>query len=139
MVHALNEIRRVLVPDGVLVDLRPILDRWQVQVVSAREVQGTGRLQDFPTGLADDKAANQAMAKAEQEGWFTREDEEFFLIDYAWDTPKEMEEWIKDEWHDFIGLDEETRNATRSAWAVGDADSLVRVRVKMLITRWRKR
>ena len=137
--HALSEIRRVLVTDGILIDLRPILDRWQVQVVSARQVQETGRLQDFPSGLADDKAANQAMAKAEQEEWFTREDEEFFLIDYSWDTPKEMEEWIKDEWHDFIGLEEETRQATRSAWAVGDADSLVRVRVKMLITRWRKR
>ena len=139
MVHALSEIRRVLVPDGILIDLRPMLDRWQVQVVSARHVQDTGRLQDFPAGLADDQAANQAMAKAEREGWFTREDEEFFLIDYSWDTPREMEEWIKEEWHDFIHLDEEARRATRSAWAVGDADSLVRVRVKMLITRWQKR
>ena len=139
MVHALSEIRRVLVPDGILIDLRPMLDRWQVQVVSARQIQDTGRLQDFPNGLADDNAANQAMAKAEREGWFTREDEEFFLIDYSWDTPREMEEWIKEEWHDFIHLDEEARRATRSAWAVGDADSLVRVRVKMLITRWQKR
>lgn len=139
MVHALSEIRRVLVPDGILIDLRPMLDRWQVQVVSARQVQDTGRLQDFPAGLADDQAANQAMAKAEREGWFTREAEEFFLIDYSWDTPREMEEWIKEEWHDFIDLDEEARRATRSAWAVGDGDSLVRVRVKMLITRWQKR
>lgn len=139
MVRALSEIRRVLVPDGILIDLRPILDRWQVQVVSARHVQETGRLKDFPAGLADDNAANQAMAKAEREGWFTREDEEFFLIDYYWDTPREMEEWIKDEWHDFIDLDEEARRTTRSAWAVGDGDSNVRVRVKLLITRWRKR
>lgn len=137
MVHALSEIRRVLVNDGILIDLRPILDRWQVQVASARQVQNTGRLQDFPTGLADDHAANQAMAKAERDAWFTREDEEFFLIDYSWDTPREMEEWIKDEWHDFIDLDEETRQATRSTWAVGDADSVIRVRVKMLITRWK--
>ena len=139
MVHALSEIRRVLMPDGILIDLRPMLDRWQVQVASARRVQNTGRVQDFPAGLADDNAANRAMEKAEREGWFTREEEEFFLIDYAWDTPREMEEWIREEWHEFIDLDEETRQATRSAWAVGDADSLVRVRVKMLITRWRKR
>ena len=138
MVHALSEIRRVLVPDGILIDLRPMLDHWQVQVVSARQIQDTGRLKDYPAGLADDKAANQAMAKSEAEGLFTREDEEFFLIDYSWDTPREMEEWIQDEWQDFIDLDEEARQATRSAWAVGDADSLVRVRVKMLITRWRK-
>ena len=126
-------------PDGVLIDLRPVLDRWQVQVVSARQAQDTGRLQDFPTGLADDNAANRSMARAEQERWFARDDEAFFLIDYAWDTPKDMEAWISDEWDGFVDLDEEGKRATRAAWAVGDADSFVRVRVKMLITRWRKR
>ena len=138
MVHALSEIRRVLVPDGILIDLRPVLDHWQIEVASAREVRETGRMQDFPIGLADDEAANQNMAEAEQKGWFVRESEAFFPLYYSWDSASEMEEWIKEEWHDFIGLDEETRRATRSAWALGDADSQVRVRVKMLITRWRK-
>jgi SAM-dependent methyltransferase len=139
MVHALNEIHRVLVPDGILIDLRPVLDNWPVEVASAREVRETGRVQDFPMGLEDDKAANQAMAKAESNGWFKRESEEFFPLYYSWDTASEIEEWIHEEWEDFIGLDDETKRATRSAWALGDADSRVRVRVKMLLTRWRKR
>lgn len=137
MVHALSEIRRVLVPDGILIDLRPILDRWQIEVMSAREIRETGRVQDFPIGLADDEAANRSVAKAEERGWFKRDQEEFFSYAYAWDTPKDMEEWIKEEWHDFIGLDEETKQATRSAWALGDADSLIRLKVKMLIARWK--
>ena len=138
MVHALSEIRRVLVPNGILIDLRPLLDRWEIEVASAREIRATGRMQDFPVGLADDEAANRSIAQAEEQRWFVREQEEFFSYVYSWDTPKEMEEWIKEEWEDFIGLDEETQKSTRSAWAIGDADSRVCLRMKMLITRWRK-
>jgi hypothetical protein len=138
MVHALSEIRRVLVPNGILIDLRPILSNWPIEVVSAREIRETGRIQDLPVGLADDNAANQSIAQAEQNAWFTREEEEFFPFYYSWDSPSEMEEWITEEWHDFIQLNEESKRATRSAWALGDADSAVRVGVKMLITRWKK-
>ena len=134
MVHALREIRRVLVPNGILIDLRPVLDCWPIEVVSARAVRETGRLQDFPVGLADDEAANREMASAEQKGWFVREQEETFPYFYFWDSPSELEEWIASEWHDFIGMDDESKQATRSAWALGDADAQVRVNVKMLIT-----
>ena len=137
MVHTLSEIRRVLVPNGILIDLRPILDCWRIEVASARETIETGRMQDFPLGLADDQAANNAVAEAEKNGWFSRESEEFFPLIYSWDSASEMEEWIEEEWEDFIGLDEETKRATRSAWALGDGDTRVRVKVKMLITRWR--
>lgn len=138
MVHALNEIRRVLIPNGILIDLRPMLDRWQVEVVSARETNVTGRVTDFEVGLADDTAANRSMAQAESNGWFIRERSEFFAYVYSWDTPKEMEEWLAEEWNDFIGLDDETKRVTRSAWAMADGDARVLLRMKMLITRWRK-
>jgi len=138
MVHTLSEIKRALVPNGIAIDLRPVLDRWQVEVISAREIRETGRVQDFPVGLADDEAANQVMAESEAKGWFVREKEEFFPFLYSWDTPNELEEWIKEEWEGFIGLDEETKQSTRSAWAVADADACVQLKMKMLITRWRK-
>lgn len=118
-------------------DLRPILDHWQIEVVSAREVRETGRVRDFPIGLEDDEAANRSMAHAEEQGWFVREQEQFFPYVYSWDTPKEMEEWIEDEWEGFIGLNEETKHATRSAWASADADAQVRIKVKMLIAKWK--
>jgi len=139
MVHALNEIRRVLVPDGILIDLRPMLDRWAIEVVSAREIRETGRMQDFPVGLADDEAANQAMAESEARGWFVREQEEFFPFVYSWDSPKDMDAWIEEEWEGFIGLDEESKRATRSAWALADGDARVQVQMKVLITRYSKR
>jgi hypothetical protein len=138
MVHALHEIRRVLRLDGILIDMRPISDRWPVEIVSERATQQTGRVQDLPEGLADDEAANQSITQAAEKGWFVREQEEFFPFYYSWDSPNEMEEYIAEEWDDFIGLDEATMQATRSAWATADADARVRVRMKVMITRWKK-
>lgn len=138
MVHALGEIYRVIVSNGILIDLRPIADSWAIEVFSARETRETGHVTDLPLGLEDDEAANQAMRDAESKGWFTRENEIFFPLHYVWDTASDMEQWIDEEWENFIGLDEKARHATRSAWALGDGDSRVRVKAKMLITKWRK-
>lgn len=138
MVHALTEIQRVLMPNGILIDLRPVLDRWPVEVASAREARVTGRVTDFEVGCADDEAANRAMAEAESTGRFIRERGEFFSFVYSWDTPTEMEEWLQEEWNDFISLGDETRHVTRSAWALSDGDARVRLKMKMLIARYRK-
>jgi hypothetical protein len=138
MVHALNEIQRVLVPDGILIDLRPLADNWRVEVVSLREIKRTGRVEDLPEQTNGDIASNAAMKEVEKRGWFKREQDELFPFFYSWDTPSEMEEFVDDDWSDFVGMAEDTRRATRSAWAVADADSRVRVRVEIWIARWRK-
>jgi hypothetical protein len=138
MVHALREARRVLVPEGVLIDIRPLAERWPIEVVSARGIKETGRVNDLPEQVNADAASNKAMAEVEARGWFRREQQELFPFFYSWDTPSELEEFIADDWSDFIDLDEETKRTTRAAWATSDADSRVRVRMKVLITRWRK-
>jgi hypothetical protein len=139
MVHALEEIRRVLTPDGVLIDMRPLADHWRVEVVSLREIKRTGRVEDLPTQTNGDLAANEAMQAVEKRGWFKREQDELFPLFYSWDTPSEMEEFVADDWQDFVDLTEDTKRATRSAWAVADGDSRVRVRVEILIARWKKK
>jgi hypothetical protein len=83
-------------------------------------------------------AANQAMKEAEDRGWFRREAGEIFPFFYSWDTPSEMEEFIEEDWGGFIELGDETKMKTRSTWALADADSRVRIRVNILISRWRK-
>ena len=138
MVHALREIRRVLIREGILIDMRPLAEGWPVEVVSSNEFKETGHVMDLPDQVSGDAAANAAMKEAESRGWFVREREGLFPFFYSWDTPSEMEEFIKEDWADFIDLGDETRTATRSAWALGNADSRVRVRMKVLITRWKK-
>jgi hypothetical protein len=69
MVHALQEIVRVLVPRGLLIDLRPLLGRWPVEVAWGNEYREVGRLTDLPEGLSDDEAANQVMEEAANRNW----------------------------------------------------------------------
>src|SRR5215211_6447024 len=139
MVHALEEIRRVLVPaGGILIDMRPFAEHWRVEVVSSRGIKETGQVDDLPEQVSGDVASNEAMKEAEARGWFQREREEFFPLFYSWDTPSEMEEFVEEDWADFVALSQEAKQATRSTWALSDADSRVRVRVKILLSRWKK-
>jgi hypothetical protein len=139
MVHALSEIRRVLVPGGLLIDIRPLADRWPIEVGSVRGFQETGRVEDLAAQVEGDVAAGEAMREVESRGWFEREQEERFPFFYSWDTPSEMEEFVAEDWADFIELGEAAKRATRSVWASAGAEARVQVRVQMLITRWRVR
>lgn len=138
MVHALSEIHRVLTLNGILIDLRPLAGGWPIEIASTREVREAGHASDLPAGLEDDRAANQAVAEAAAQKWFTREREEFFPFFYYWDSPNEMKDYIDEDWADFVTIDEGTWKSIRSMWAVANADARLRIRVKMLITRWRK-
>lgn len=138
MVHALDEIRRTLKPNGILIDLRPVEANWLVEVNSSTGNQAAGRLNDMPMGLADDEAAFKAMREVESRRWFIREKEEEFAFFYYWDTPSEMKTFMEEEWEDFEKIEDEVYQKTKSLWAQANADARVRVRVKMLITRWKK-
>jgi len=138
MVHALQEIHRTLIPFGLLIDLRPLLDRWPVEVAWGQEHREVGRLSDLPEGLADDKAANRAMDKAARNGWFVLERAERFSLFYSWDTANDMEQFVQEEWDDFMILDEEVSRAAKSNWAIANADARVRVRASMIANLWKK-
>ena len=138
MVHALDEIHRVLVTGGNLVDLRPLLDRWPIEVSSNGENREVGRATDLPEPLNDDGAANQAMVLAEQRGWFVRERQDVFPFFYYWDTPREMQEYIDETWNDVTQIEDDLWSSLRSSWATANADARVRIRLKMMITSLRK-
>jgi hypothetical protein len=136
MVHALEEVRRVLVPGGVLIDLRPLTDSWPVEIASGADGREAGRLTDLPAGRADDQAANGAIEEASRRGWFLRQHEQTFPLFYYWDTPAGMEAFVEDEWDGVAELDEATARQMRASWASANAAARIRVRVKMLLTRW---
>lgn len=138
MVHALNEVRRTLKPNGILIDLRPVEGNSLVEVASRQEIQIAGKLIDMPVGQEDDEAAFRAMREAEAKGWFIKEREDIFDLFYYWDTPSEMKEFIDTEWADFEKMEDDIYRAAQSLWTSANADARVRVRRKMLITRWGK-
>src|SRR5258706_900616 len=136
MVHALNEIRRILKPGGKLIDVRPLEAGWPVEIAAASGVVEAGRLVDLPVAVADDEAASAAMREVQSRGWFVKEREEQFSFYYYWDTPSEMKEFMETEWQGFEKLEEGVFNTVKSIWARANADAQVRVSVKLLITRW---
>lgn len=138
MVHALNEIRRVLKPNGVLIDLRPVQGHWAVEVVSTQGVTAAGLLTDLPAGLADDEATFRAMHEVESRGWFIKEREKEFDFFYYWNTTSEMKEYVETQWESFEKLEDDVFNAAQSAWTAANAEGRVRIRVKMFIARWGK-
>jgi hypothetical protein len=138
MVHALREIARVLIQDGTLIDLRPIAGRWAVEVVSAHDRKHAGEVTDLPQALADDEAANLAVSQAARDGLLAREREETFPFSYYWDSPRDMRQYVEEEWSDFVRIEDGVWNKVRSIWAVANADARVRIQLRMLITRWSK-
>jgi len=138
MVHALWEIHRTLIPSGLLIDLRPLLGAWPVEIAWGKDHRQVGRLTDLPEGLADDVSANHAMDEAARNGWFKLERAERFSLFYSWDTANEMEQFIREEWENFVQMDEEIGRAAKSAWAIANADARVRVRASMIANLWKK-
>jgi hypothetical protein len=139
MVHALDEIRRTLKPNGLLIDLRPVEANWSVEVVSSAGWQSAGRLSDLPVALEDDEAAFHAMREAASRGWYLKKDEKEFGFFYYWDTPSDMKEFMDEEWEDFEKMEEHVYRKASSLWASSNADARLRIRVNMLITLWEKR
>lgn len=138
MVDALGELHRVLVPGGILLDVRPRAAAWPVEVASSASSQEVGTLIDVPEAVADDDASDEAMREVERRGWFRLESRERFWYDYYWDRPSEMKEFIEAEWDDFERLDDSVLRAAQSAWAVAEAGARLRIRVQIQLERWRK-
>jgi hypothetical protein len=137
MVHALDEIRRVLAQDGILIDLRPLMDDLPLEVVSASEVRHAGMADHFPEDRASDEAANRSMARVEAQNWFIKEREDFFIFNYYWDSPKDMQEFIEAEWSNYVAIDEGIWRNVRSMWADVNRDARMRIPLRMLIARWK--
>ena len=49
-----------------------------------------------------------------------------------------MKDFMEDEWEDFEKLEDNVFQKTKSLWALANADARVRVRMKMLITKWKR-
>ncbi len=137
MVHALNEIHRVLAGDGTLIDLRPFVNHSPVQVVSGSEIHVAGRVSQLPEDIANDEAADKSIAKAAKQGWFILERKEFFPFSYYWDSPEEMQAFIDEEWADFVTIHEEVWRNVHSMWIAAGPHALLGIQLKMLVARWK--
>jgi hypothetical protein len=134
MVHALDEIHRVLVPGGLLLDLRPVSGDTPLEVVRTGVAELAGHFKE-PSDHPDDVAANNAIARAVRRGQFVRERDGSFRFAYYWDSVDEMRAYVKEKWT-ATRLPGAVSRKARRLMAAGDGK--VRARVQMVITRLRR-
>ena len=91
MVHALHEARRVLKPDGYLIDLRPIHVHRRVGITRADHYQQLGIMREI---FDDDLAADRAVAQVLREGGFKSEKRLKFNCNRVMDSYEEFEDWL---------------------------------------------
>jgi hypothetical protein len=137
MVNALAESWRVLRVGGRLVDLRPHVSGWPVEIVSRDTRILVGQLDD-KKGISDDVASDNAISEAVQRGWFEKEDEEFFEYVYYWDTVDKMNAFIEEEWCDLATMPDNVLSETRRLVQLTGEQVQIRVRRTILIASYRK-
>jgi len=138
MVHALEEIRRVLIQDGILLDLHPVAERWPIEIVRGNDTLVTGRITDLPSALDDDRAADVAIEEAIRRGWFIRKKKVFFEYNEYWDNPDELIEHVTEQWSSFSQLGDDVQKATRNAWKTASDNWRLRIKFKMLLNHMQK-
>src|SRR5258705_846117 len=89
MVDALREASRVVIPGGLILDLRPMSGNYPLEffiqdaVIPAGEVSGFG-------GADSDRVCDIAVDHALQSGWFTRGGSSRFDFEMHFDTAEEL-------------------------------------------------
>jgi len=93
MVHALHEARRVLKPDGWLIDLRPMAIHRRVEIWRAGIHQQIGVMREKFDG---DLAADAAVAHVLGEGSFRLEKRLKFNCNRSMDSYHEFLDWLNE-------------------------------------------
>src|SRR5712692_9435848 len=134
MVHALRDVWRALRSNGLLLDLRCYAQQWPIEVQIDGQWLAAGTVDDSAY-LSDDHAADAALAQIERDGWFARERADEFEIYCYWDTLASMRREINETWTPACVPDEVIARAQALA---RERNSQARVRLHMVISRWRK-
>ena len=129
MVHAVEEIWRVLADGGRMIDFRPIGAHWPMQVVVGKRVFRAG-LVDRSSTIRSDAICRNALSQVVERGLFSVErNKTLYHCEYG-DTPAEVRAPCD--------LPEAVeKSALRLMEEVGEG-ALVRVRIRNEITRYRK-
>ena len=135
MGHALEKIRRLLKPDGVLIDIHPTPEPSSIEVRIGGQTIPAGWL-DESDDFAEYEAADDALAQAAQRGWFVVERQDTFaFVTYA-DTVVELRNYVAEEWEE-ARVDDVTAGRAEELLSTAQRDKEVILREPVRIARLR--
>ena len=89
MVHALEEIHRLVKPTGILIDIHPVAEASPTKIRQGEKIELVGNL-SVQQWCSDYQQADEALAEIKQRGLFTVEREGMFNSLTYYDSAAEM-------------------------------------------------
>ena len=130
MVHALKEAWRVLVPHGIMIDVRPLCVDVPLEIAFKGGSESAG-IVDLSPDIARDIAADQAIDSVIVERIYEEAMVEYFDFAYYWKTFKDMEEDLEANWKDEIVIPEEVWRRAHKLFKKQRPQTRIRVGVRM--------
>ncbi len=115
MVHALKEAWRVLVPKGMMIDVRPLSVDVPLEVATTNGKEQAGMV-DLSPGLQYDDAADQAIEQVLTEGLYSQLSNETFDFVYCWHTYHGMVVDFEERWEGEIIVAKEVLENARQLY-----------------------
>jgi hypothetical protein len=137
MVHALDEARRVLVPQGILIDLRPYCVEVSLELIFEAGMESIAML-DSSSSKPDDLAADKAFESAAQAGIFKELKLEYFYHAYYWNSVEDFLVDYEEKWKDDIVLPRKVIRKASSLYGKHPAGARLRARIRSKLVVYEK-
>ncbi len=137
MFHALHEAWRVLRPQGILIDLRPLCADALLEVVSTGGCQLVGPV-DMSNDIADEIAANRAIEAVAGEAIFRKSTLDFFDFAYYWEGVAAFLADMDEYWKEDVTLPAGLIRRARAIFRKCQPPARLRLRVRMKLEKFVK-
>jgi hypothetical protein len=137
MVHALHEAWRVLVPQGILIDLRPYSIDVPLEILYKEGNESAGLI-DLSPGIVANRAADEAITSVVHEGTFKELKSEYFDFAYYWNSVEDLLVDWNEKWKDEAILPDEVVERAAILCKKYDFRARVRVQIRMKLAEFVK-
>jgi hypothetical protein len=137
MVHALQEAWRVLVPGGIMIDLRPLCIDVPLEILTPAGSESAG-LVDMSPDIDKDIASDTAIQTVIRDGLYEIVKQEYFDFAYYWNTVREFKADLDERWKDEVILPIEVLKQARAMFKKHREGARVRIRIRMTLAKFTK-
>jgi hypothetical protein len=138
MVHALKEAYRILIPGGIMIDVRPLSVDVPLEIIYKGGMDSAGII-DMSPGVPLDIAADQAIASVVKYREFVESKVEFFDFAFYWKNLDDMQDYMNEFWKEDVIVPVEAVHQARILLDNPHPKTQIRVGLQMKLAKYEKR